>query len=153
MTNLNKFYLPFLVVAVAVVLIVAVFLKNAGVTQTTQKPSNQPKPSSNVEEAKNAIQLKNELTKTDKKTGELTLEDNEKFRIDYMIQQDQFMVIIKKSPFAENKAQAEQWFKNKGFGQTSLCVLKVYFTAFREVTDVGTAPEVVVPTGCPAPKL
>ena len=98
-----------------------------------------------------AIELKQRLTKTDKKVGDLILEDNSDFQITYLISNNQFIVEIKKSSFDESKQEAEQWFLNKGFLANELCSLRISFAVSRQIKPDFSGKD-AVPTDCPVQK-
>lgn len=96
-----------------------------------------------------AIEKKQALTKTAKVSGDLQLAQNDNFEIDYLISNDDFIVIINKNPYPETKKLAEQFFTDKGFTKEELCTLKIRFYPAKEVTVGYTGgPQDSVPTGC-----
>lgn len=139
---------------VAVLLLVGLIL----VFQISKTPKvDKPKPSSTPTKetaflTKKAQSIKEELTKTDKKVGDLLLEENDKFKVTYLISNDQFIVTIKVDPFADNKKVAEQWFLSKGFKQIDLCFFRINFVPSKKVQYQLSAAD-TVPTGCDTPAI
>lgn len=118
-----------------------------------QDSQNLAPPPSTVEKDKTlglkALEAKKELTKTDKTSGDLVLEENSDFQIIYLISNDQFMVFINKLPFAETKDKAQKWFTDKGFTQQDLCLLRISFSLSKEISkDTILEEKDVVPSGC-----
>lgn len=97
--------------------------------------------------------IKQELVKTDKTAGDLVLEDNLDFKINYLpVPHDQFIVTIKSKPFETSRAEAEKWFTDKGFTAADLCLLKITFAVSKETKPDFTAAD-AIPSGCPRPAL
>lgn len=150
--NVNKLFGIFLITIVVIVVGLVYFL------QIPEKLNLiKPRPSStplNAEPylADDAIKIKEEITKTDKKVGDVLLADNDKFKINYLISNDQFSVIIQEDPFVDNKKEAEQWFLGKGFKQADLCLFRIYFVPGENVTHAMSAAD-TVPTNCDVPAI
>lgn len=83
----------------------------------------------------NSLDIKKRLTATDQKVGDLRLEGNENFKIDYLISNDEFYVAILKPGFKGFKQEAINWFLEKGFKQEDLCVLKINFAVNKEIAE------------------
>jgi len=115
------------------------------------KPSSTPKVQTNILKA-DTQKIKEELTKTDKKVGDLDLAENEQYDIDYLISNDQFFVVIKKEPYKDSKVAAEEWFISKGFKKTDLCLFRINFVPSDAIKSDPT-PEDNVPTGCDPPQI
>ena len=97
-----------------------------------------------------AIETKKALTKTDQTYGDLVPATNAGFEIRYLIYDDQYFVRILEAPFDTNKAKVETWFKDKGFTSEELCLMRITYTASRQVKpDFQLADS--VPTGCTPP--
>ena len=69
-----------------------------------------------------------------------------------MISNDEFSVTILDNPFAGNKKEAEQWFVNKGFKLSDLCLFRIYFIPGEKITHFFSAAD-TVPTGCDEPAI
>ena len=135
-----------LLIAAVILMIQVPFNKKAAVL--TPKPSPQPyvaKPMS--QEAKD---LKATLVKTDKYVGDLTLVDEAKFKVEYLISNEEFMVTVKESPYITSKKAAEGWFINQGFVDFDLCTLDITFVPAKGVTDTLEARDMVFDR-CPVP--
>jgi len=139
-----------IVLLVLVILVIVIFTLSTErfkLRQKTEKPT--PSPVAKILSQKSQ-ELKLRLTKTDKKSGDLILEDNPEFKIIYLISNDQFMVFVKKAPYEDIKRKAEVWFGNYGFEPFDLCLLKVSFTTSKAVKSDFSIRD-AVPTGCPIP--
>ena len=150
--NVNKVFAIFLIVMISIVVGLIFLLKIPEKLHIIK-----PKPSATPEErvttlTTQAQTIKEKLTKTDKKVGDLLLEENDKFRVNYLISNDQFSVIIKEEPFVENKNTAEQWFLSQGFKHSDLCLFRINFVPTKEVEYQLSAAD-TVPTGCNVPAI
>jgi len=87
------------------------------------------------------------LTATDKKVGDIVLEANPRFQIDWLISSREFMVRIWQPPFSQGKEEARNWFLAKGFEPDDLCLINLYFFGAREAGDFQYAD--TFPGGCP----
>lgn len=135
-----------LLIAAVILMIQVPFNKKAVVL--APQPSPQPyvaKPIS--EEAKN---LKAKLVKTDKYVGVLTVVEEPKFKVDYLISNEEFMVTIKESPFVDSKKAAQEWFMNQGFEDFDLCTLQISFVPVKGIVDNLEARDMVFDR-CPVP--
>lgn len=141
----NKLYLTFVIALIAAIGLLYYFSKNQ--LRPSEKPLPHPSP---LVASQGAIDLKKQLTKTDKKIGDLTLTDTDDFRIIYLIANDEFMIFIKNNPYQENKQKAQNWFIEKGFTQTDLCLFKIGFIASKEIKPDFAAAD-GVPDNCPVP--
>ena len=99
---------------------------------------------------KESTAIKSRLTKTDKKSGDLILEQSSEFEISYLISNDQFIITIKTTPYGDVKKKAEKWFTDKGLSAGDLCLLRITFVSPKDLNVVFT-PESVAPSGCAAP--
>jgi len=112
-------------------------------------PGLEPKSSPEASPAalsRQAMELKEQITKTDKKVGDL-VSDYDDFTISYLISNDEYIVTIKNSPFKDSKKKAEDWFLNQGFARGDLCFLKITFVPVKNVEF--SSPEDAHPTDCP----
>lgn len=118
------------------------------------RPPTLPTPTPEIQTTlrQEGYEIKNQLTKTDKKIGDLTLENNADFKIDYLISNDQFIVTIKNPSYSLAKQKAETWFTDKGFLPGELCVLKLSFAASKEIKPDFSQKD-AVPQNCPVPPL
>jgi len=117
-------------IVLALVIIVSNNKKGTGIEFPVASPFYEGK--AMTEEGAN---LKRELVKTDLKVGDLRLVDGGTFNVVYFIQNDNFQVEIKSSPYKDNKIKAEQWFLDKGFKGFDLCNLRISFVPSKEIVD------------------
>lgn len=151
----KKIYLTLLQILLLLLVIGGAWLLfNKGFGKLQPKPQASPAPVRFEPKTlrKEAYQIKRELTKTDKTSGDLILADNSDFQIVYLISNDQFIVDLKNLSFQEGKKRAEEWFRNKGFLQEELCVLRISFAASKAVESDFSFQD-TFPTGCPVPTL
>lgn len=95
-----------------------------------------------------------ELTADQRAVGDKILVNTNQFQITYLISNRQATVEIKRVPFGESKAAAEDWFHMQGLSPQALCVIsRINFVPSRVVMDSGYEfrPEDSVPTGCDVP--
>lgn len=147
----NKFYLiPTLIV---IVIIAGWLLSKTQKFQAIPQASPQPSLSPLTKTlSKSAFELKKEITKTDRKSGDLILEENNDLKIIYLISNDLFIVSIKTSSYETAKQTAESWFLNKGFSKEDLCNLKLSFGASKDIKPDLTLED-IIPSGCPLPTI
>ncbi len=120
-----------LLIAAVIFMVQTPFNKRAVVLAPEPSPlSYVAKPMS--QEAKD---LKAKLVKTDKYVGDLTLVDDPKYKIEYLISNDKFMGTVRVAPYATSKQAAEDWFMNQGFSDFDLCTLEISFVAAKEIGD------------------
>jgi hypothetical protein len=151
--NFNKSFIGFLLTLLLIVVVIAgfIFIQSGRKSTKKLKPTSTPTTSASFLSNK-AKDLKEELTKTDKKIGDLILAENDQFKVTYLISNDQFIVTVKKNPFVDNKKAAEKWFLSKGFKQGDLCFFRINFGPSKEVTYTMSAAD-TVPTGCDVPAI
>lgn len=101
---------------------------------------------------KEAYQIKQELTRTNKTSGDLILEDNSDFRVTYLISNDEFIVDIKTTSYDLSKQKAEKWFRDKGFSAEELCILGISFVATKELKPDFSFKD-ATPADCPLPEI
>lgn len=97
-----------------------------------------------------AKDLKAKLVKTDKYVGDLTIVDEPKFKVEYLISNEKFLVTVKESPYDVSKQAAEEWFMRQGFVEFDLCTLDVTFVSAKGVVDKLEARDMVFDR-CPVP--
>ena len=140
---------------VFIVLVIAIFLiTGTGILFFISRQNNKlPIPKSGISGAlsEKAVEIKKEITKTNKTSGDLIVENNPDFNITYLISNDQFMVTIKNSSYDETKNAVEKWFLNQGFTQQELCLLRLSFSASKQIKPDFSGDD-AVPKGCPVPK-
>ena len=135
-----------LLIAAVILMVRNPFSKKAVVPEP--QPSPQPyvaKPMS--QEAKD---LKAKLVKTDKYVGDLSLADEPKFKVEYLISNEKFIVTVKESPYAVSKKAAEDWFMNQGFVDFDLCTMQISFVPAKGIGDKLEAGDIVF-NRCPVP--
>jgi len=148
--TLNNKNIIVLVAAAALVILLAAggfWLLNSKQTKKGLAPEPTQAP---LVLSKDSLGLKQSLTKTDKKSGDLVLENNDNFKIIYLIYNDEFIVFVNKSPYEEIKQKSEGWFRGKGFSALDLCLLKISFTATKETRPDFSSTD-AVPFGCATP--
>lgn len=115
-------------------------------------PAPQPSPQPYVAKpmSQEAKDLKAKLVKTDKYVGDLTLVDEAKFKVEYLISNEKFLVTVKEAPYVASKKAAEEWFINQGFVDFDLCTLQISFVSAKGVVDNLEARDMVFDR-CPVP--
>lgn len=139
----NKLYLLLTLILILILGISGWYLYKGNLPFIAKPKTNQTKTAILSPKAQ---EIKKVITKTDKKVGDL-VSDYKEYRINYLISNDQYIVIIKEEPFTESKKKAENWFLGQGFKQEDLCALKILFTAAPGING-GNSTKDASPTGC-----
>lgn len=75
-------------------------------------------------------------------------EEANRYSIEYVVEQDAFVVTIHGQPYDIHKAEAEAWFLGKGLTAQDLCILPVVFGATYLATEDMADISFLFPTGC-----
>lgn len=150
----KKIYLPLIVVVLLIVFLGGLLLSKKSLNDFNKKALPSPTPARFEPKTlrKEAYDIKHRITKTDKKSGDLVVEDNSSFTITYLISNDEFIVDIETTSYDLSKQKAEKWFRDKGFSAEELCLLGISFVATKELKPDFSFKD-VVPTGCPLPEI
>jgi len=96
------------------------------------------------------LQILEQLTADPREVGDKLITETELFKIEYLISNQQFFVLLKTLPVEEAKLAAEEWFMDQGFSPQSLCLIRVNFQP-SDLTIGEWDAELDVPTGCDIP--
>jgi hypothetical protein len=98
-----------------------------------------------------ALEELDRLTVTERVSGDLILERNERFEIVWMISNRGLMIRVIEPPYDEGRRAVTQWFLDKGFTQEELCALNLKFYPTKQADPNNQFPRDSGPTGCPSP--